>query len=161
MGHSSKKKKRGGGGGARRIKKDHNSHGGDINDLLTEEITALRAIFQEDCKVVSDSPPIIKIKLRPYSKDAGYEDLDVSALLSVRCLPGYPYKCPKLQITLENGLSKADAENLLSLLNDQASQQSNAPNLAGFAYIRIMDNYSMACNLGYANFPLVLPRYAY
>ncbi|XP_057460394.1 eIF-2-alpha kinase GCN2 isoform X2 [Actinidia eriantha] len=124
MGHSSKKKKRGGGGGARRIKKDHNSHGGDVNDLLSEEITALRAIFQEDCKVVSDSPPIIKIKLRPYSKDAGYEDLDVSALLSVRCLPGYPYKCPKLQITLENGLSKADAENLLSLLNDQAN--SNA-----------------------------------
>lgn len=44
MGHSSKKKKRGGGG--RRSKgrapsKDHNSLGGDGNELLTEEITAL------------------------------------------------------------------------------------------------------------------------
>ncbi|KAK3004259.1 hypothetical protein RJ639_019446, partial [Escallonia herrerae] len=61
---------------------------------------------------------------RPYSKDTGYEDLDVSALLSVRCLPGYPYKCPKLQITPEKGLSKADADNLLSLLHDQANSNS-------------------------------------
>jgi len=84
---------------------------------------------------------------RPYSKDMGYEDLDVSALLSVRlvihwlllflfnvntcllipfyfnllirCLPGYPDKCPRLQITPEKGLTKCDADNLLSLLNDQ------------------------------------------
>jgi hypothetical protein len=83
---------------------------------------------------------------RPYSKDMGYEDLNVSALLSVRlvrsytvlfpfqiifhvmslflslvyrCLPGYPYKCPKLQITPENGLSKSDADKLQSLLQDQ------------------------------------------
>lgn len=79
----------------------------------------------------------------------GYEDLDVSALLLVRqvkswmdivlcfilhqhrysfylffhvfirCLPGYPYKCPKLQITPEKGLTKNEADNLLSLLNDQ------------------------------------------
>ncbi|KAK9997208.1 hypothetical protein SO802_021894 [Lithocarpus litseifolius] len=82
------------------------------------------AIFQDDCKVTSGSPPQIIIKLRPYSKDMGYEDLNVSALLLVRCLPGYPYKCPKLQITPENGMSKTDADKLLSLLHDQAN--SNA-----------------------------------
>ncbi|XP_030938863.1 eIF-2-alpha kinase GCN2 isoform X2 [Quercus lobata] len=82
------------------------------------------AIFQDDCKVTSGSPPQIIIKLRPYSKDMGYEDLNVSALLLVRCLPGYPYKCPKLQITPENGMSKTDADKLLSLLRDQAN--SNA-----------------------------------
>ncbi|MCD7468232.1 hypothetical protein HAX54_006233 [Datura stramonium] len=39
--------------------------------------------------------------------------------LHFRCLPGYPYKCPKLQLIPEKGLSKADASNLLSLLYDQ------------------------------------------
>ena len=39
--------------------------------------------------------------------------------LFIRCLPGYPYKCPKLQITPENGLSKSDADKLLALLSDQ------------------------------------------
>ncbi|KAK9288122.1 hypothetical protein L1049_016570 [Liquidambar formosana] len=130
MGHSSKKKKRGGGGSGKRSKsrvpsKDHHSsRAGGNGDLLSEEITALCAIFQDDCKVVSESPPQIIINIRPYSKDTGYEDLDVSALLSVRCLPGYPCKCPKLQITPEKGLSKDDANNLLSLLHDQAN--SNA-----------------------------------
>ncbi|XP_073266519.1 eIF-2-alpha kinase GCN2 isoform X2 [Populus alba] len=125
MGHSSKKKKKGGGGGSgRRSKgrsqsKDHSYNALDDNELLAEEITALNAIFQEDCQIISDSPPQITIKLRPYSKDMGYEDLDVSALLSVRCLPGYPDKCPRLQITPEKGLTKCDADNLLSLLNDQ------------------------------------------
>ncbi|TYH49683.1 hypothetical protein ES332_D10G153100v1 [Gossypium tomentosum] len=51
----------------------------------------------------------------------GYEDLDISALLLVRCLPGYPYKCPRLQITPEKGLTKGQADILLSLLNDQAN----------------------------------------
>ncbi|XP_022761656.1 eIF-2-alpha kinase GCN2 isoform X2 [Durio zibethinus] len=99
----SKKKKKGGGrrGKVRASSKDHNSHDGDENELLSEEITAL-----------------------PYTKDMGYEDLDVSALLLVRCLPGYPYKCPKLQITPEKGLTKTGADSLLSLLNDQAN--SNA-----------------------------------
>ncbi|KAG6768697.1 hypothetical protein POTOM_027624 [Populus tomentosa] len=129
MGHSSKKKKKGGGGSGRRSKgrsqsKDHSYNALDDNELLAEEITALNAIFQEDCQIISDSPPQITIKLRPYSKDMGYEDLDVSALLSVRCLPGYPDKCPRLQITPEKGLTKCDADNLLSLLNDQAN--SNA-----------------------------------
>ncbi|XP_006443036.2 eIF-2-alpha kinase GCN2 [Citrus clementina] len=122
------KKKKGGGSGrrskGRAQSKDHSSSTVDDNELLSEEITALCAIFQEDCKVVSGSPPQILVKLRPYSKDMGYEDLDVSALLLVRCLPGYPYKCPKLQITPEKGLTKSDADNLLCLLQDQAN--SNA-----------------------------------
>ncbi|GAV69857.1 Pkinase domain-containing protein/RWD domain-containing protein/HGTP_anticodon2 domain-containing protein/tRNA-synt_His domain-containing protein [Cephalotus follicularis] len=134
MGRNSKKKKRGGGGGGggsgRRIKgrtpsKDHYvSQADDDNELLSEEITALCAIFQEDCKIVSGSPPQIIIKIRPHSKDMGYEDLDVSALLVVRCLPGYPYKCPKLQITPEIGLTESDADNLLSLLHEQAISNS-------------------------------------
>ncbi|PON64017.1 Ubiquitin-fold modifier-conjugating enzyme [Parasponia andersonii] len=123
MGHSSKKKKRGGGG--KRAKgrtplKDHPHHqGADDNELLAEEITALCAIFQEDCKIVPGPPAQIFIKLRPYSKDMGFEDLDVSAVLLVRCFPGYPYKSPKLQITPEKGLTNDDAEKLLSLLHDQ------------------------------------------
>ncbi|TYH49684.1 hypothetical protein ES332_D10G153100v1 [Gossypium tomentosum] len=119
----SKKKKKAGGrrSKGRASSKDHNSHDGDDNELLSEEITALCAIFQEDCKVDSGSPPQIIIKLRPYSKDMGYEDLDISALLLVRCLPGYPYKCPRLQITPEKGLTKGQADILLSLLNDQAN----------------------------------------
>ncbi|XP_052114593.1 eIF-2-alpha kinase GCN2 [Arachis duranensis] len=125
MGHSSKKKKRGGGGGGggrskgRAPSKDHTSQSANDDIELSEEITALCAIFQEDCKVLPGSPPQILIKIRPYSKDMGYEDLDVSALLHVRCLPGYPFKCPKLQITPENGLSESDTNKLLSLLRDQ------------------------------------------
>ncbi|KAL6528004.1 hypothetical protein OROHE_014954 [Orobanche hederae] len=119
MGHSSKKKKKRGGGGRRAQSKDHHSFIADNSDILAEEITALCAIFQEDCNVVSESPPQINIKLRPYSKDAGYEDSDVSALLSVRCVQGYPYKCPKLQIVPEKGLSNVDINNLSSLLYDQ------------------------------------------
>ncbi|XP_061357537.1 eIF-2-alpha kinase GCN2 isoform X2 [Gastrolobium bilobum] len=131
MGHSSKKKKKhggGGGGGSGRRSKgrapstDHASQFGvDDNEQLSEEITALCAIFQEDCKVLPGSPPQVVIKLRPYSKDMGYEDVDVSAALVVRYLPGYPFKCPKLQVTPENGLSETDAHRLLSLLLDQAN----------------------------------------
>ncbi|KAH1047144.1 hypothetical protein J1N35_037928 [Gossypium stocksii] len=119
----SKKKKKGAGrrSKGRASSKDHNPHDGDDNELLSEEITALCAIFQEDCKVDSGSPPQIIIKLRPYSKDMGYEDLDISALLLVRCLPGYPYKCPRLQITPEKGLTEGQADSLLTLLNDQAN----------------------------------------
>lgn len=74
------------------------------------------AIFQEDCKVVSGPPPQIFIKLRlvfifcqinlnhdvhssslsctwnlsrPYSKDMGFEDLDVTAQLLVRLVVLY------------------------------------------------------------------------
>lgn len=36
-----------------------------------------------------------------------------------RCLPGYPFKCPKLQVTPETGLSQTDADKLLALLVDQ------------------------------------------
>ncbi|KAL8504935.1 hypothetical protein ACS0TY_016219 [Phlomoides rotata] len=89
---------------------------------MTKFIVPYRcAIFEEDCEVVSESPAHIRIKLRPHPKDTGYEDSDVSAFLSVRCLQGYPYKCPKLQILPEKGLTKNDADNLLSLLYDQAN----------------------------------------
>lgn len=64
------------------------------------------------------------MKLRPHSNDTGYDEPDVSALLSVRFLSGYPNKCPKLRIIPEKGLSAKDADNLLSLLHDQAN--SNA-----------------------------------
>ncbi|MFS7924534.1 putative transferase, protein kinase PEK-GCN2 family [Helianthus anomalus] len=121
MGHSSKKKKKRAGTGRRRPPSDHTSIDGVGGELLSDELTALCAILQEDCDVVSESPPQIKIKLRPYSQDSGYEDVDVSAFLSIRFLPGYPYKCPKLTIIPEKGLSKSDADNLLSLLHDQAN----------------------------------------
>jgi translation initiation factor 2-alpha kinase 4 len=88
MGH---KKKRGGGSGGRRNKartpsKDHTSpfSHDDYNEQLSEEITALCSIFQEDCEFVPGSPPQVVIKLRPYSNDMGYEDVDVSAVLIVR-----------------------------------------------------------------------------
>ncbi|XP_058730031.1 eIF-2-alpha kinase GCN2 isoform X2 [Vicia villosa] len=125
MGHSSNKKKRGGGrrNKSRTPSKDNNSQfgNGDDNEQLSEEITALCAIFQEDCEIIPGSPAQIVIKLRPYSNDMGYEDVDVSAVLVVRCLPGYPFKCPKLQVTPEMGLSQTDADKLLSLLVDQAN----------------------------------------
>eukprot|EP00268_Persea_americana_P003306 TRINITY_DN10996_c0_g1_i6.p1 TRINITY_DN10996_c0_g1~~TRINITY_DN10996_c0_g1_i6.p1 ORF type:complete len:1275 (-),score=277.01 TRINITY_DN10996_c0_g1_i6:717-4541(-) len=125
MGRNSKKKKRGSGGRkgkGRASLKDHSSQDGDDRDLLNEELTALGAIFQEDFKLVSESPHIqFIIKIRPYSNEMGYEDPHVLALLSVRCLPGYPYKCPKLQIIPDKGLSKDDADRLLSLLLDQAN----------------------------------------
>ncbi|KAJ0775558.1 putative protein kinase PEK-GCN2 family [Helianthus annuus] len=121
MGHSSKKKKKRAGTGRRRPPSDHSSIDGVGGELLSDELTALCAILQEDYDVVSESPPQIKIKLRPYSQDSGYEDVDVSAFLSIRFLPGYPYKYPKLTIIPEKGLSKSDADNLLSLLHDQAN----------------------------------------
>ncbi|GAB2265636.1 eukaryotic translation initiation factor 2-alpha kinase [Dionaea muscipula] len=119
MGQASKKKRKKKG---RAASKDHySSHSADYSDLISEEFTALSAIFQEECAIVSESPPQVSIKLRPYSKDTGYENLDVSALLIVRCLPGYPFKSPKLQITPEKGLSESHADSLLSVLTDQAN----------------------------------------
>ncbi|KAK9725109.1 hypothetical protein RND81_05G123100 [Saponaria officinalis] len=123
MGQSSKKKKRRNKG--RGVSKDHHGlHSADYTELISEELTALSAIFQEDCKITSDSHPQVIVKIRPYSKDTGYENLDVSAYLLVRCLSGYPYKCPKLQLTSEKGLSEFDGDRLLSLLYEQAN--SNA-----------------------------------
>lgn len=122
MGQSSKKKKRRNKG--RAASKDLALQSADYSELITEELTALSAIFQEDCKIVSESHPQVVINIRPYSKDTGYENLDVSAHLLVRCLPGYPYKSPKLQLTSEKGLSESDADKLLSLLYEQAN--SNA-----------------------------------
>ncbi|KAI0496268.1 hypothetical protein KFK09_022582 [Dendrobium nobile] len=128
MGHSSRKKKKSGSGRKNRGKapsKDHHSHPGEDNDLLSEELTALAAIFQEDIKVVSEATHTqLIINLRPYWTDICVEELSLSALLLVRFLPGYPHKCPKLQIVPEKGLSKKDADRLLSLLVDQANINS-------------------------------------
>ncbi|CAL9184454.1 eIF-2-alpha kinase GCN2-like isoform X2 [Musa acuminata AAA Group] len=123
MGHSSKKKKRNGGGRTRgRAPLNDRSAGAEGDqDLLADELTALASIFQEDFNIISNSPhTYFSIKLRPYSNDMGCEDLHVSALLLVRCLLGYPHKCPKLRIVPEKGLSKEDADKLLLLLLDQA-----------------------------------------
>ncbi|KMT15732.1 hypothetical protein BVRB_3g057120 isoform A [Beta vulgaris subsp. vulgaris] len=119
MGQNSKKKKRRNKG--RAAAKDHALLSADYSELISEEFTALSAIFQEDCEIVSGTHPQVIINIRPYSKDSGYEDLDVSAHLLVRCLPGYPYKCPKLQLTSEKGLSESDADRLMSLLHEQAN----------------------------------------
>ncbi|KNA15063.1 hypothetical protein SOVF_101340 isoform C [Spinacia oleracea] len=122
MGQSSKKKKRRNKG--RAATKDHALQSADYSELISEELTALSAIFQEDCQIVSESHPQVSINIRPYSKDSGYENMDISVHLLVRCLPGYPYKCPKVQLTSEKGLSESDADRLLTLLHEQAN--SNA-----------------------------------
>lgn len=119
MGQSSKKKKRRNKG--RAASKDHALHSADYSELISEEFTALSAIFQEDCQIVSKSHPEVIINIRPYSKDSGYENMEISAHLLVRCISGYPYKCPKLQLTSLKGLSESDADRLLSLLHEQAN----------------------------------------
>ncbi|CAA6668288.1 unnamed protein product [Spirodela intermedia] len=55
-----KKKRSGGGrrGKGRVIGKDRSSHAEDGQDLLSEELTALSAIFQEDFRIVSESPHV-------------------------------------------------------------------------------------------------------
>ncbi|XP_073003452.1 eIF-2-alpha kinase GCN2 isoform X1 [Typha latifolia] len=117
-----KKKSKGGRSRGRASSKDHGSQLEDDQVVLNEELTALAAIFQEDFKIVSEPPHTqFKINLRPYSNDMGFEDLNISAVLVVRCLPGYPHKCPKLKIVPEKGLSEKDANQLLSLLLDQAN----------------------------------------
>ncbi|KAI5664084.1 hypothetical protein M9H77_23407 [Catharanthus roseus] len=103
MGHSSKKKKKRS-GGRRTPSKDHDSFSAQNAELISDELTALCAIFQEDCEVARGSPPQVNIKLR--------------------FIPGYPNKCPKLQIVPEKGLSETDTEKLLSLLHDQANSNS-------------------------------------
>ncbi|XP_058102419.1 eIF-2-alpha kinase GCN2 isoform X2 [Magnolia sinica] len=145
MGHSSKKKKRGGGGRkgkGRATSKDHPSHADDDPNLLSEEITALSAIFQDDFKLVSESPHTqFIINLRPYSNDMGSEDVNVSALLLVRCLPGYPYRCPKLQIVPEKGLSKDNADRLLSLLTDQANFNAQEGRVMIFNLVEVAQEF--------------------
>ncbi|KAJ0977116.1 hypothetical protein J5N97_012590 [Dioscorea zingiberensis] len=125
MGHSSKKKKRSGSGRknkGRTSSGDRSSFGADGQELFSEELTSLTSIFQEDIKIVSESNHTkISINIRPFSDETGFEDLDFSVLLVVRCLPGYPLRCPKLQIVPEKGLLKEDADRLCSLLVDQAN----------------------------------------
>ncbi|KQJ83323.1 eIF-2-alpha kinase GCN2 isoform X2 [Brachypodium distachyon] len=121
MGHSARKKKKRGGAG-RKAAKDHAAQLEGDQAALTDELTALAAIFLEDFKVTSESPHTrFNICVRPYSDGMGFGDLNVSAILDVICFPGYPNKCPKLRIIPEKNLSKEDADRLLSLLVDQAN----------------------------------------
>ncbi|CAN6448832.1 unnamed protein product [Victoria cruziana] len=116
--HGSKKKKRGKG---RSSSRDHSHEGGNA-EVLTEELTAMQAIFQDDFKVVSETPCTqCVVSLRPHSAEFDSCNPTVLANLVIRCLPGYPYKCPKLQVVPEKGLLKDDAEHLLSVLFDQAN----------------------------------------
>lgn len=121
MGHSARKKKKRGGAG-RKAGKDHAAQLEGDQTALTDELTALAAIFLEDFKVTSESPHTrFSICIRPYSDGMGFGDLNVSAILDVTCFAGYPHKCPKLRIIPEKNLSKEDADRLLSLLVDQAN----------------------------------------
>ncbi|XLR24218.1 hypothetical protein S83_052118, partial [Arachis hypogaea] len=52
------------------------------------------------------------------------------------CLPGYPFKCPKLQITPENGLSESDTDKLLSLLHDQLEAGKQLSTQRGYLCFR-------------------------
>ncbi|KAF3337885.1 putative serine/threonine-protein kinase GCN2 isoform X2 [Carex littledalei] len=124
MGHNSKKKKKakGGRGRGRNPSKDHSSQLEDDQDVLNEELTVLASIFQGDFKIISDVPNIqIQINLRPYSGDISFGNHSISAALTVRYLPGYPHKCPKIQLAEEEGLSEENSNKLLSLILDQAN----------------------------------------
>lgn len=119
MGRNSKKKKKTKG---RIQSKDHSSFSTEDQEIISEEITVLEAIFQDDIKIISESSHTqFDINLRPYSNDIGNEDLTVTAHLQIRCLPGYPRKCPKIQVVQQKGLSKEDTDQLVSLLLDQAN----------------------------------------
>ncbi|KAM0940124.1 putative protein kinase PEK-GCN2 family [Dioscorea sansibarensis] len=127
MGHSSKKKKKRSGSGRKSKGRTSSGDGSsyaweDQDELFSEELTSLTSIFQEDIKIVSEENHTkISVHIRPFSDETGFEVLDFSVLLVVRCLSGYPHRCPKLQIVSEKGLSKEDADRLLSLLVDQAN----------------------------------------
>ncbi|XP_078171959.1 protein kinase family protein isoform X2 [Carex rostrata] len=124
MGHNSKKKKKGKGGRGRgrNPSKDHSSQLEDDQDVLNEELTVLASIFQGDFKIISDVPNIqIQINLRPYSGDISFGNHIISAALTVRYLPGYPHKCPKIQLAEKEGLSEENSNQLLSLILDQAN----------------------------------------
>lgn len=143
MGRNSKKKK---GSASRRKGRSratpNDQFGEDDQDLLSEEITALSAIFQEDFQILSRSSQThISINLRPHSDATGYENQDVSAILSVRCLPGYPFKCPKLQVEPEKGLMQVDVDKLLSLLLDQANSNSREGRVMIFNLVEVAQEF--------------------
>eukprot|EP01018_Ginkgo_biloba_P015528 Gb_22304 [translate_table: standard] len=130
MGRGNRRRKRGGSANTNKAKgrvpvKDHAAHGEEDTDLLAEEITALSAIFQEDFKLISEKPSLqFSITVRPYSMHNGLNNLNVSAELLVRCLPGYPNKAPKLQVIPEEGVSEEDLHLLHSMLVDQANSKA-------------------------------------
>ncbi|KAL2612674.1 hypothetical protein R1flu_024366 [Riccia fluitans] len=114
-----KRNKRGGKSKQRQsAAKDGHSHYGDRSDALAEELTALRAIFGDDFKLVSENPFVeFSINLRPHTiEDEDYH----SAELLVRCLPGYPLRAPKLQVSSKTGLTAEHLQYLHSMLVEQA-----------------------------------------
>lgn len=84
MGHSSAKKKKKKGRGSA-PSKDRSSQSADDQDLLSEELTALAAIFGDDIEVASEShhTQFVIINIRPRSNDMVDEDLNVSARLLI------------------------------------------------------------------------------
>ncbi|KAH7351671.1 hypothetical protein KP509_19G008800 [Ceratopteris richardii] len=107
---------------ARQSAKEHSLSHPQNESSLSDELTALSSIFQEDFTLISeDSFTEFSIALRPHADADGS---NVYAELHVRCLPGYPNKPPKLQIKCEKGLSTEDVHSLHSLLVDQATSVS-------------------------------------
>ncbi|KAL3680389.1 hypothetical protein R1sor_023345 [Riccia sorocarpa] len=114
-----KRNKRGGKSKQRQsAAKEKHSDYVDRSDELAEELTALRAIFGDDFKLVSEKPFVeFSINLRPHTA----EDEDChSAELLVRCLPGYPLRAPKLQVSSQTGLTAEQLQYLHSMLVEQA-----------------------------------------
>ncbi|CAM6107497.1 unnamed protein product [Calypogeia fissa] len=117
------KKKRAGKSKARRAAlKDSNADDDDRSDELSEELTALEAIFQDDYSLVSEKPFVeFRITLRPHSVDDGDGEDHVAVELFIRCLPGYPHRPPKLQVTSKKGLTEGQLQYLHSILAEQAA----------------------------------------
>lgn len=104
---------------SRQPAKDHSLSHPQNDSPLSEELTALSSIFQEDFNLISeDSCTEFSITLHPHA-DGGRSN--ISAELHVRCLQGYPHKPPKLQVKCMEGLSHEELLPLHSLLIDQAS----------------------------------------
>lgn len=105
--------------------KDHLPHAENELPELTEELTALSSIFQDDFTLISEAPfTEFSIRLQPHSGGIGSSSENVFAELHVRCLPGYPYKPPKLHVKANEGLSEEELHLLHSMLVDQASSIS-------------------------------------
>lgn len=87
MGHSSRKKKKSGGSRKNKGKtssKDNYSYLGEENERLSEELTSLASIYQEDMEVVSaETPTQLSIKIRPYPTDMSTGEASLSALLLI------------------------------------------------------------------------------
>ncbi|KHN06206.1 Putative serine/threonine-protein kinase GCN2 [Glycine soja] len=85
--------------------KDHASQfGADDYDQLSEDITALCAIFEEDCKVLPGSPPRVVIKLSGSFVAASSITVSFCFLLGA-CL-GIPSSAPSCRLLRRKGYQK-------------------------------------------------------